>query len=172
MESVPSAATYEIGLIHKRLGNDKDAMQCFDKVIDIDPDGRHGNNIFSEIVTSCRIKKIIPLFFPLSYQIQTLCVYEGDTGAAWDVKGTMLLQAGGKLSDAHFCFERALQLRPTDVLIRKHLKDCEALVNQGSNSGPPMSPKGPKKSKSKKEKKEKKEKKLGPRPPSFDEDEK
>jgi hypothetical protein len=99
-------------------------------------------------------------------------VIEGDTGAAWDVKGTMLLQAGGKLSDAHFCFERALQLRPTDVLIRKHLKDCEALVNQGSNSGPPMSPKGPKKSKSKKEKKEKKEKKLGPRPPSFDEDEK
>jgi hypothetical protein len=46
MESVPSAATYEIGLIHKRLGNDKDAMQCFDKVIDIDPDGRHGNYIY------------------------------------------------------------------------------------------------------------------------------
>jgi Ca2+-binding EF-hand superfamily protein/tetratricopeptide (TPR) repeat protein len=95
MDPVPSAATYQIGLMHKRLGNDGDALRCFDEVINIDPDGSHG-----------------------------------DTGAAWDLKGTMLLASGGKPADAAFCFEQALKLRPTDVLIRKHLKDCEIGAQQ------------------------------------------
>lgn len=42
MDPVPSAATFQIGMIHRRLGNNDDALKCFDTVIDIDPDGRHG----------------------------------------------------------------------------------------------------------------------------------
>ena len=40
LEPIPSAPTFQIGLIHKRLGNLHDAVECFDNVIDVDPTAR------------------------------------------------------------------------------------------------------------------------------------
>jgi len=40
LEPIPSAPTFQIGLVHKRLGNLHDAVECFENVIDVDPTAR------------------------------------------------------------------------------------------------------------------------------------
>ena len=49
-----------------------------------------------------------------------------DTAAAWDTKGTILLQLGSKPSEAAGCFREACRLKPTDPIFKKHLRDAEA----------------------------------------------
>jgi len=40
LEPIPSAPTFNIGMVHKRLGNLTDAVACFENVIDVDPTGK------------------------------------------------------------------------------------------------------------------------------------
>jgi len=101
LEKVPSAPTYQIGLIHKRLGNLREALECFEAVIEVDPNGRFA-----------------------------------DTGMAWDNKGLLLQQLSvASTSECAFCFAQALALRPTDTLIKRHLRECEVKVNKAKTAG-------------------------------------
>jgi hypothetical protein len=50
---------------------------------------------------------------------------------AWDNKGMLMQQMGSRPGECAYCFGQALTLRPTDTLIKRHLRECEDKAKGG-----------------------------------------